>query len=238
MSSREFGDIREGKMSDRAFVVARTILLVLCRVLIGMRLRGVGNVPKDGPLLVVSNHIHNADPVIVCIATPRPVYFMAKEELMTIPVIGRLIRWGGAFPVARGKADRQSIRRAIATLDQGIAVGMFPEGTRSKTWQMKEALAGAGFVATMGKATIQPVAITGTESLPFAGSSGRRRVAGRFLPKVTVTFGEPFVLPPAGEDGRRLTPEAATTLMMRRIAELLPEGYRGVYGDGHLAEGS
>jgi 1-acyl-sn-glycerol-3-phosphate acyltransferase len=231
----EFGDLGKGTFRGRTFVVLRSILLNLCRVLIGMRIDGVARVPREGPLVVVSNHLHNADPVIVSIACPRPLHFMAKEELLTVPVIGRIIRLGGAFPIARGKADRRAIRMAVATLDQGIAVGMFPEGTRSKTWHMNKALTGAGLVAIMGRARIQPVAITGTEPLPFNGSKGRKPIQKdhfwQVRPRVTVTFGEPFDLPEHTEDGKRLTPEAATEIMMRRIAEILPETYRGYYGD-------
>lgn len=232
--SADFGDLRKGTFPKPVFVVLRAFLLLLCRILLGLRIRGIRNVPKEGPLLVVANHLHNADPVIVSIATPRPVHYMAKEELMRVPVIGRVIRFGGAFPIARGKADRQAIRRAVATLDQGIAVGMFPEGTRSRTWEMKPALTGAGLVAMMGKARILPVAVTGTETLPFNGAKGRRSGAGKpfwqRLPRVVVTFGEPFEIP-ATESGGRMNAEAATELMMRRVAALLPEQYRGVYGD-------
>jgi 1-acyl-sn-glycerol-3-phosphate acyltransferase len=233
-SRDEFGDLRKGTMQGGVFIALRVLLLNLCRLLLGMRLVGAKNVPKTGPLLVVSNHLHNADPVLVSIACPRPLHFMAKEELLQVPVIGRIIRWGGSFPIARGKADRKAIRMAVARLDQGIAVGMFPEGTRSRTWQMNKALTGAGLVAIMGKAPIQPCAITGTERLPLNGSKGRKKQAREHFwqirPRVTVVFGEPFELPETTADGKRLTPEAATEIMMQKIAALLPEDYRGVYG--------
>jgi len=235
-SSRDsFGDLRKGTMQGPVFVVLRVILLNLCRLLLGMRLVGANHVPRTGPLLVVSNHLHNADPVLVSIACPRPLHFMAKEELLRVPVIGRIIRWGGSFPIARGKADRKAIRMAVARLDQGIAVGMFPEGTRSRTWQMNKALTGAGLVASMGKSQIQPCAITGTEWLPFNGSKGRKKRQRKHVwdirPHVTIVFGEPFTLPETGEDGKRLTPEQATEIMMQRIAALLPEEYRGHYAN-------
>ena len=231
----QFGDLRKGTFQGPVFSSLRAILLVLARLFMGMRIVGIDRVPREGPLIVVSNHLHNADAVIVSIACPRPLHFMAKEELMAKPVIGRIIRLGGAFPVARGRADRKAIRRAVATLEQGIAIGMFPEGTRSKTWYMSKALTGAGLVAIMGKARVQPAAITGSELLPFNGAKGRKRVDRDrpwiVRPKVTVVFGEPFDLPERTEAGDRLTPEAATRIMMTRIAELLPEQYRGVYGE-------
>jgi 1-acyl-sn-glycerol-3-phosphate acyltransferase len=228
-----FGDLRKGTFPYPVFIMLRQILLFLCRVLLGLKVEGLDRVPRKGALVVVSNHLHNADPVILSIACPRPLHCMAKLELFRVPVIGRLIRLGGAFPVNRGKADRNAIRRAVATLDQGIAVGMFPEGTRSRSWHMEPALSGAGLVAMMGKAKIQPVAITGSELLPFNDVKGRRRRERarpwNIRPGIRMVFGEPFELPATTESGGRMTAEAATEIMMRRIADLLSEEYRGVY---------
>ena len=179
-------------------------------------------------MLVVSNHLHNADPVLVCIAIPRPLHYMAKIELMPIPVIGRIIRFSGAFPVDRGKADRNAIRLAGERLGQGIAVGMFPEGTRSVNLRIERAMPGAGLIALRGNVPILPVAITGSEDLPFNGS---KQGKSRFRrPKVTITIGEPFRLEP-GPDGKRLSPDAAIDHAMRKVAEMLPESYRGIYAE-------
>lgn len=222
----------EGRLRGRAFTIARIVLLALCRVLMRMKIVGIENVPLTGGILVVSNHLHNADPVLVSIACPRPLHYMAKKELMGIPLLGRLIRFGGAFPVDRGKADRQAIVTATEKLDQGIAVGMFPEGTRSVTRQINRVLPGAGLIALRGNAPIVPAAITGSERLPFNGSKQLR--PGESLErgwwKVTITFGEPFTLEPR-EDGKRMTSEEAINLAMTRVAELLPESYRGIYGE-------
>lgn len=224
----EFGDLRQGTLRGVPFVMARFVLLSLCRVVLRMRVEGISNVPKSGGLLVLSNHLHNADPVLICIASPRPVHFMAKQELMKIPVIGRVIRFAGAFAVDRGRADRAAIRRAIATLDQGIAVGVFPEGTRSRSQQIEKVLAGAGLIALKGESPIVPLAITGSERLPFNGSKSVSRNVSRARRGVTIRFGEPFTLP-ATVNGKRTTPDMAIDLIMRKIAEMLPESYRGIY---------
>ena len=224
----EFGDLRKGTLRGIPFVVARFVLLNLCRIVLGLRVEGVHNVPRSGRLLVLSNHLHNADPVLICIATPRPVHFMAKRELMKIPVIGRLIRFAGAFQVDRGRADRAAIRRAIAKLDQEIAVGVFPEGTRSKSRQIENVLAGAGLIALKGGSPVVPLAITGSERLPFNGSKSVGDGARRANRGITIRFGEPFTLPPT-VDGKRTTSEMAIDLIMQRIAAMLPESYRGVY---------
>ncbi len=219
-----------GKLRGRGFTVLRAVLLVLCRILFGMKVHGLNHVPADGPLIVVSNHLHNADPLLVCVACPRPLHFMAKKELMTVPVIGRIIRFGGGFPVDRGKADRQAILMADARLKQGIAVGMFPEGTRSVSRQIERALPGAGLIALRGNAPILPVAVVGSERIPFNGAKqfkGKRdAAAGR---GVTITFGEPFRLEPK-PDGKRMTAVEAVNLAMQQVAAMLPEDYRGIYG--------
>lgn len=222
----------EGKLRGRTFTIVRTILLALCRVLTRMNIVGIENVPAEGGILIVSNHLHNADPVLISIACPRPMHYMAKKELMNVPIVGRVIRYGGAFPVDRGRADRQAIVTATEKLQQGIAVGMFPEGTRSVSRRIERVLPGAGLIALRGNAPIVPAAIVGSERLPFNGSKqlrpGERAERGWW--KVTVTFGEPFMLEPK-EDGKRMTSEEAINLAMSRVAELLPESYRGVYGE-------
>lgn len=224
----EFGNLRKGTLRGVPFVVARFVLLNLCRVILGLRVEGAENVPRTGGLLLLSNHLHNADPVLICIATPRPVHFMAKRELMSVPVIGRVIRFAGAFAVDRGRADRVAIRRAMATLDQGIAVGVFPEGTRSPSQQIERVLAGAGLIALKGGSPVVPLAITGSEHLPFNGSKSGRRGLGAVRRGVTIRFGEPFTVPPM-VDGKRTTADMAIDLIMLRIAAMLPERYRGIY---------
>ena len=226
-----YGDVMAGKLRGRGFTALRAVLLVLCRILFGMKIHGLNNVPADGPLIVVSNHLHNADPLLVCVACPRPLHFMAKKELMSVPVIGRIIRFGGGFPVDRGKADRQAIQMAGEHVKQGVAVGMFPEGTRSISRTIERALPGAGLIALRGNAPILPVAIVGSERLPFNGA--KQFKGGRNRPErrkgVTITFGEPFRLD-LKPDGKRMSADEAANVAMERVAAMLPEEYRGIYG--------
>lgn len=231
----EFGDLRQGTIQGVWFRVLRAILLVLTRVLLGLRIEGVDRVPQHGGLLVVSNHLHNADPLLIAIACPRPVHFMAKRELMTVPVIGRIIRLAGAFAVDRGRADRAAIRRAEATLEQGIALGMFPEGTRSRSRRIERVQPGAGLIALRGNPPIVPIAITGSERLPFDGTKGRRGHNPNSEHKgIRIVFGDPFQVP-VTIDGNRTSPHQAIDLAMRHVADLLPEAYRGIYASSSPA---
>lgn len=227
------GDLRKGTFGPVTFPILRYILLGICKVLFRMDVRGTGNIPKNEGCIVAANHLHNADPLLICIACPRPLHFMAKAELMTIPVLGRILRWAGGFPVNRGKADRTAIKRARATVQQGIALGMFPEGTRSTSLKIERVLPGAGLVATQDKVKIIPCTITGTERLPFNDSKQHKR-RGSVMPDpghkgVRITFGEAFLIPEE-IDGKRANATAATDYMMQKVAAMLPEAYRGIYG--------
>jgi len=210
----------------------RRVLLILLRIGIGMRLDHVQRVPKEGAVLMVANHLHNADPALISVAFPRPIHFMAKKEAFQVPVLPKLLRMAGAFPVDRGKADRSAIRRALLVLEQGIAVGMFPEGTRSPARSLQRAHAGAGLIAVTAGVPIIPIAITGSERLPLNGAKGKPR-AGDSTPEpgnegVRVLFGETFTIP-REIDGRKVSATEATDIMMMEIARLLPPDYRGVY---------
>lgn len=224
--------LEQGVLRGRTRMVLQRTFLLLFKVIFRLRIEGQENIPKTGAILVVGNHLHNADPLILQVAFPRGLYMMAKKELFEIPVVKHMIRWFGTFPVDRGKSDRSAIRKADALLAAGVAVGMYPEGTRSPHLALQKAFAGAGLLALRGGVQVLPAVITGSERLPFNGARGRIQ-AGFQMPEpghrgVLIQFGKPFVIP-REENGRRISSEEATDRMMRAIAEMLPEGYRGHY---------
>jgi 1-acyl-sn-glycerol-3-phosphate acyltransferase len=223
----ETRDLREGTISE----FWRAVVIGIVRGIIGpampLRVAGTENVPADGPLIVVSNHLSNADPPILIVAFPRPLFFMGKIELFRNPILGWIVRKFGGFPVERGTADRAALRHALKVLDQGIALGIFPEGGRSKTGALRPGLPGVGLLALQSGAPVLPVGLTGTEVYPVNGDWPLRRPPGT-RGGVGVRFGEPFNVP-RQVDGKRVTAEEATRLIMTRVAELLPEPYHGVY---------
>lgn len=227
----------EGTVRGIWRAILRAPLYGLIRLL-GVRVEGAGHIPPEGTgVLVVSNHLHNFDPLLIEIAFPRPLHFMAKEELFAFRPLGWILRKFGNFPVARGKSDRRAVRFAIATLKHGIALGMFPEGTRSRTMRLGKPHPGAGLIAIQGKSLVLPVAITGSERFPL---NGRRPPGERPDPGhrgVKIRIGEPFMLPETGANGKRLGADEATGIMMRAIAAMLPEAYRGAYAETDDAAG-
>lgn len=220
---------RKRRIKTVLFTLNRIWVVALFRLLFGLRIEGLENVPRQGSALVVSNHVHNADPIIIIAAFSRPILFMAKKEVFAVPGVGWFARFCGAFPVDRGNADRVALRTAEKLLKEGMLVGVFPEGTRSTTGGLKQPYPGVAMIASRTGAPVIPAAIIDSDSLPFNGKKGRRRTGKR--PRVVVRIGRPFYLPACGPDGVRLKMPYATDLIMLQIAELLPHEYRGIYAD-------
>lgn len=204
------------------YYVARTIVIIALRLFTHWQIKGRENVPNQGALLIIVNHLNLADPPLVSVSLKRRVVFMAKEELFRSKFVGYFISSFGAFPVHRGQLDRQALRQAEKVLAEGLALAMFPEATRSKNAQLQRAFSGSALIALRQGVPILPVAITGTERIKGLSWMLHR-------PHITITFGQPFHLPLV--DGRASKEELTelTTFMMGHIAELLPAGYRGYY---------
>jgi 1-acyl-sn-glycerol-3-phosphate acyltransferase len=157
------------------------------------RIFGAEHVPLRGPVVIVSNHASNFDPVLISNCVRRPVAYMAKEELFQVPVLKTLIRWYGAYPVKRGSADRSALRSAQQALEDGWAVGIFLEGTRTADGRIHDPKLGAALIAAKMQAPLLPVCLWGTEKI---------LVGGKALPQsvpVTVRISAPLP-PPASTD--------------------------------------
>lgn len=147
------------KRSDTAYYIEKFLICSTVRTLFRLRVTGQENVPAQGPVVLVSNHFHAWDPPVMGCSVQRVVHFMAKEELINTPVLGRILRAGHVFPVKRGAADRAAMRHALEVLADGNVVGLFPEGTRQKTGQLGKAQPGTAWIAVKAKAPVVPMAI-------------------------------------------------------------------------------
>lgn len=186
--------------------------------------RGKENVPREGPLIIVSNHLNNADAPILTAEMPRQISWLTKAEWFKTPFIGWMFGAGGMIPVRRFAADLHALRAAQARLQEGGCLGMFPEGTRSRDGVLHEGEPGSALIALRTGAPIQPIAIWGTENVKLPKDVFLKRT------KVHVRYGKPFTLPRSDRVTRDDVDQATTTIM-RSIAALLPEKYRGYYAD-------
>jgi 1-acyl-sn-glycerol-3-phosphate acyltransferase len=191
------------------------------------KVTGLENVPRDGPLIVASNHLNDTDPGVLATRIPRRLVFMTKDELFHVPGLAQFLTLYGAFPVRRHEADLGALRRANETLRRGLALVLFPEGTRAGTRaSLGQAWPGTALIALRNNVPILPVAITGSQDLALP----RMFLRPFRVRHVTLTIGKPFIL----EQPPRLNAaaaEAGTALIMAKIAALLPPEYRGYYGN-------
>lgn len=200
--------------------IAKYLLLGIVPILIRWKVNNGENIPQQGPLLAVSNHIHLVDPPLVAYAIRRKAFFMAKEELFRSKILAYLLGGIGAFPVHRGKLDRNALRSADKVLSDGMVLVIFPESTRSSNAKLQQAYSGSALIALRNNVPVLPVAIFGTEQIKGLTWWLHR-------PRITVNIGRPLTLPQV--EGRLTKTELArlTDLLMERIAGLLPQEYRG-----------
>jgi len=180
------------------FWLARFTFRLFARLAFGLRVEDAHKVPREGGLVIASNHVTAWDPPIVGVSVPREIHFMAKRELFASVAGALLMRGLRAFPVDREANDIGAIKHALRQLERGLAIGIFAQGTRNEG--DKEALDGASFLAQRAGVPLQPTAVW--------------RVGRTFH----VRFGDP--LPPIGRgrDQARL----ATAELMRRVNAMLP----------------
>jgi len=168
------------------------IVAVLAKVLFRPSVLGAENIPLTGPVLIAPIHRSNVDFALTLFISKRKVFFMAKDSIFRVPILGPLITHLGAFPVKRGSADRESMALSEEVLRQGHALVLFPEGTRQEGRSVAPLHDGAMFVAARTGATIVPVGIGGSD---MAMPKGAR--LPRFA-KIRIVVGAP-IQPPLSE---------------------------------------
>jgi 1-acyl-sn-glycerol-3-phosphate acyltransferase len=183
-----------------------------------LRVEGAEHVPPTGAVVIAANHRSMFDIPVMVVATPRPVFFMAKRELYRGPVLTWVWRRLGGFPVRRQIADLRAIDTALALLEREAAVVLYPEGTRSRYGDMLPFLLGSAWLALKTGSPIVPAGVVGTGRQP--GWNGR--VAPWLRKHVRVRFGQAIPVERV-EDRRqrRLRAEALTTELAGRVEALM-----------------
>jgi len=221
------------------------VMRVIARLFTRVEITGeLAAFPRTGAVLIAANHASNADPVLIGgflnARLGRPINWMGKREVFDWPIVSWLARHGGVHPVERGSADVEAFRTAMRILEGGNILAVFPEGTRSPDGRLQAAKDGAAVLAIRSGATVVPIGVGESDRLWPKGRGFPRRT-----PRVTIDIGAPFTLaealpphaaavpsadaPASTGSSRRQSNAAATDLIMRRIAALLPERQRGAY---------
>ena len=197
----------------RRFVLA--FLRVTMRLFVDLEVIHPERIPLEGAVMFATNHVTSLDAVLMQLAIPRPLCFMSKAELFRNPIVAWVFNQIGSFPVKRGEFDRQSILNAKGVLDDGLALMMFPEGTRTFGNGMVEARSGTAHMAMRNHCAVIPAGLSGAENM-FKHGLKRAHVQVRVGEKI-----EPGEMETAGQ---------LTNRIMKSVAALVPPELRGFYG--------
>lgn len=154
------------------YKVLRNLLVIYLAIFNHWKIKGKENIPAEGSVVLISNHVSLWDPVVFACSVNRTVHFMAKEELFKIFFIGSVLKKLDMIPVRRGESDRKAVKESLDYLKSGEILALFPEGTRNKK---REGLlpfhTGAAFFAKSADLEVLPVAIMGTDGIKASFSN-------------------------------------------------------------------
>lgn len=191
----------KGRDETGLYTLCRWIAVPLFGGVYRCRVRGTENLPHDGPVIVITNHKANVDPVVVGMLFDRPLRYMAKKELFGNATFGKLITSLGAFPIDRGAGDRAALTTSLEILAGGEVLLMFPEGHRQPDDAVHDFLPGVGMIALRSGATVLPMAMDGTQRMLRGGRPG--------LPALRALVGPPLDLGDLSGRNSRTYQEAA-----------------------------
>lgn len=201
--------------------ILKALLFTAARV----EYHGTEHLPKEGGLLVATNHMSRMDTLYLFLNPARlDITALVADKYKKYPVFNWILDVGKVIWLDRDKADFTAFRKAAEYLQSGVALGIAPEGTRSKDGQLQEGKPGIALLGLKAGVPIVPVGIAGTDQYFHRLLTLRR-------PRVSLTFGPAFNLPALDRNNRDESLKNITDEIMCRIAILLPPQYWGVYRD-------
>jgi 1-acyl-sn-glycerol-3-phosphate acyltransferase len=204
-------------------VILTNVIRFLSWILLRLHFENVENIPASGGLIVATNHMSQADSAILLLNPVRKTLAaLVADKYKNHPLIHFIVNSMPHIYIDRTRADFSALNSAVEYLKQGNALGVAPEGTRSKTASLIEGKLGAAFMAVRANVPVVAVGITGTENF-------RKNIMRLKRTPVTVRYGKPFLLPPLDPDDRSGSLQRATDEIMCQIAAQLPDKYHGVY---------
>jgi 1-acyl-sn-glycerol-3-phosphate acyltransferase len=220
----ELTRLPELSMPRKAFRrFAHGFLKLVCRICLNVSVEGLENFPRQGPALMVINHLGDADLPALISVLPYAPDALGKIELYDIPILGKLMDAYGIIWLHRGRPDKRALRAALDGLAEGRVIGIAPEGRQSVTGVLEEGTGGAAFLAYKSAVPVLPVALTGSENSNVYGNLKKFRRA-----RVHIKVGKMFNLNEQISEKKEAVPEG-TRLIMQALADLLPQEYRGAY---------
>ncbi|MFZ1757321.1 MAG: lysophospholipid acyltransferase family protein, partial [Caldilineaceae bacterium] len=207
-----------------AWKTCHIIVSLLMPLLGSITIEGRENVPVAGGVVLGCNHPGGVDVVALGYASPRQIYYMAKQELFEFrPWFSALITSVGAFPIRRGTNDTAAIEHSLRLVREGNVLGMFPEGTRNRGRPLGRPKSGAVRIAALTGAPLVPSAVIGIPDLHKEWKNPLRRT------RVQVRFGPPIRFVGDPDDSAAI--QHTSLQLMHAIARLLPPELRGIYGE-------
>jgi 1-acyl-sn-glycerol-3-phosphate acyltransferase len=223
----------EARRMGATYYLGRFIITPLARLVYRPRIEGRAGVPKTGPVIFASNHLSFLDSIAIPVAAPRPVHFLAKASYfegtgMSGWASREFFTAIGAVPVQRGagQAALDALDQQRVLLEQGSAVALYPEGTRSLDGRLYKGRTGVAFLALQTGAPVVPVGLIGTDAVMPVGAklpSVRHRI--------TVKFGEPLDLSHHGPANSGRARRLATDDIMAAIHALSGQELANAYNE-------
>jgi 1-acyl-sn-glycerol-3-phosphate acyltransferase len=211
----------QSRFSKFLYFLFRGFVVCVCRLYTRTSIIGAQNIPRTGPFLLAPIHRSNIDTPLAAAVTSRRMRFMGKDSIWKIAPVGYIVSTLGAFPVTRGSADREALKRCISVLQAGEPLVLFPEGTRQVGPLVQPLFDGAAYVAVKANVPIIPVGIGGSERVMPKGSKMI------YPKKCVVVVGKPIYVQ-HDESGRvpRSAVKDTTTVLYTELQQVFDEAQR------------